>query len=310
MLIWTIAIFLSLIAIPAAVEIVRKPMNRWARRSAPGTFIELSDGVTHYEWLGPLRGPVAVCVHGLTTPSFVWRGLARGMAALGYRVLVYDLYGRGFSDRPAREQNKEFFVRQLDELLTSQEIKQDFTLIGYSMGGSIATCFTAAHPTRVRQLVLLAPAGIRINISRLTRFIMKSGLLGDWLMLAFFARKQRQSIEIEREHPSSVIGLYDQQLNELRYRGYTPAVLASLRGILSERLEAEHRKIGAAGVPVLAVWGRNDDLIPLSALGRLTEWSRNARQEVINGAGHGLVYTHTEHVLDAMKEALRDGLNN
>ncbi|MHA6264068.1 alpha/beta fold hydrolase [Arenibacterium sp. CAU 1754] len=309
-MIWAVAILLTIIAVPAAIEVTRKPMNRWTRRGATGDFVALSDGVTHYEWLGPLRGPVAVCVHGLTTPSFVWRGLARGMAALGYRVLIYDLYGRGFSDRPGGPQDKAFFVRQLDELLRDQEVCDDFTLIGYSMGGAIATCFTAAHPVRVRQLVLLAPAGLRMNLDQMTRFLCKSGWLGDWLMLLLFPRRHRQGIEAEREQPSSVMGIYDLQLKELRYKGFVPAALASLRGILSAPLEAEHRAIHAAGVPVLAVWGREDTVIPLTALGQLTEWSRNARQEVVNGAGHGLVYTHTEHVLDAMKETLRDGLNN
>ena len=48
---------------------------------------------------------------------------------------------------------------------------------------------------------------------------------------------------------------------------------------------------------------------PLSAVGALAEWSRNARQEVIDGAGHGLTYTHTNEVLVAMSEVLQEGLN-
>ncbi|EEB85586.1 alpha/beta fold hydrolase [Roseobacter sp. GAI101] len=69
-------------------------MNDVARGSAPGQFAELSRGVTHYEWVGPARGPVAVCVHGLTTPSFVWRSITKGLVLMGFRTLIYDLYGR------------------------------------------------------------------------------------------------------------------------------------------------------------------------------------------------------------------------
>lgn len=83
-----------------------------------------------------MRGPVAVCVHGLTTPSFVWHGLARGLATFGYRVLIYDLYGRGYSDRAPGHQDQAYFLQQLNDLLEDQQIKGDITLLGYSMGGA------------------------------------------------------------------------------------------------------------------------------------------------------------------------------
>ena len=301
-------LLLVLLAIPLVLETMRKPMDTIARRDAPGEFAELSQGVTHYEWIGPMRGPVAVCVHGLTTPSFVWYGLARGLASLGFRVLIYDLYGRGYSDRPKGLQDKAFFNQQLNDLLEDQEVGSDFTLFGYSMGGAIATSFTAAHPDRIRQLVLLAPAGIEVSSNRFIRFIIRTPVVGDWLMLALYARMHRKGIEAERHLPSSVANIYDLQLNELRFRGFVPAVLSSMRGFLSRPLKEEHRTIHLAGVPVLAIWGRKDDLIPLTAVGTLTEWSRHARQDIVEEAGHGLTYTHTDQVLASVTDALQDGL--
>lgn len=296
------------VTVPYARETLRTPMDRLARRSADGSFVTLSRGVTHYKWLGPVRGPVAVCVHGLTTPSFVWRGLARGLAKLGYRVLIYDLYGRGYSDRPQGLQDAEFFTGQLDDLLHSQGLDEDITLIGYSMGGAIATAYCAAHPERVRQLVLIASAGVQVVRTRLIRFIVDTPALGDWLMLAMYPRRHRIGCEAERDLPSSVDGIVDLQIRELDYKGFVPAVLSSLRGILSRAQEPEHRAIHAAGVPVLAIWGERDALISLSAMGELTRWNREARQEVVAQAGHGLTYTHTDAVLEAMRDTLRDGL--
>lgn len=304
-----IAILVLVAAYPFAVEARRAPMNAVVRQSAPGAMVELSQGVTHVEWHGPVRGPVAVCVHGLTTPSFVWQGLVSGLAAMGYRLLTYDLYGRGFSDRPRGKQDQGFFLQQLEELLTSQDVDEDFTLIGYSMGGSIATCFAAKHPGRVRHLVLLAPAGMSMIANKTTNFIRKTPLLGDWLMLAGFPRKHHAAAEAERDVPSSVPNVSELQQRELAYRGFVPAVLASLRGILARSLEAEHRTIHRAGIPVLAIWARHDDIIPLAAMGKLTEWSRSAHQEVIEEAGHSLVYTHTDAVLSVLSERLREGLN-
>lgn len=306
----TFLVLIGILAVlPFVLEARRKPMGAEERRQAPGTFVDLNKGTTHFQWHGPVRGPVAVCVHGLTTPSFVWQGLTLGLAAMGYRVLTYDLYGRGYSDRPKGAQDAEFFVSQLEELLSSQEVTEDFTLIGYSMGGSIATCFAAKHPDLVRHLVLLAPAGLDFAKDRMTDFIRNTPVLGDWLMLLAFPSRHRKGAEAERGLPSSVPDIIDLQKRELEYRGYVPSVLSSLRGILTRELQQEHRAIHRAGVPVSAIWGRHDDIIPLSAMGKLTEWSRSAHQDVIDNAGHGLVYTHTDDVLAILSERLRSGLN-
>jgi len=298
-----------ILAVPFIAEARRKPMDAEARADATGEFATLSQGVTYFEWLGPTRGPVAVCVHGLTTPSFVWRGLARGLANFGFRVLIYDLYGRGYSDRVPGPQDKAFFLQQLNDLLEHQRVSGDITLLGYSMGGAIATAFAAAHPGRIRHLVLLAPAGMGVGAGRLTRFIARTPLIGDWLMLALFALRYRKTTEAERNLPSSVEGIVDLQQNELRFKGYVPAVLASMRGILAGQLKAQHKEIHRAGIPVLAIWGHEDKTIPLTAMGTLAQWSRDARQDVIDGAGHGLTYTHTDSVLASLSDALRDGLN-
>lgn len=306
---WVIGLLILLAAAPIVIERRRPNMSAQIRETAPGQFTDLNNGITHYQWIGPIRGPVAVCVHGLTTPSFVWQGLARGLAAMGYRVLVYDLYGRGYSDRPSGPQDSTFFVDQLEELLADQGVKDDFTLIGYSMGGAIATAFAAQHPDRVRQLVLLASAGLDTKFGRGVQFTQKVPVLGDWLMLATFARHHRQVALSEVGQPSSVPNISDLMQNEIKYQGYIPAVLASLRGILALDMSSDLKSIHRAGVPVLAVWARHDTTIPLSALGRMTTVCRSAKQEVIDDAGHGLVYTHTDQVLDALQDTLQDGLN-
>ncbi|MBQ4826344.1 alpha/beta hydrolase [Leisingera sp. HS039] len=308
-MIWLLVLVVLLIAAaPFLRERLRKPMNTKVRQSAPGAFAQLSGGLTHYRWSGPLRGPVAVCVHGLTTPSFVWGGVARGLAAMGYRVLSYDLYGRGYSDRPEGLQDSSFFTTQLEQLLQDQEVGDDFTLIGYSMGGAIATAFAAAHPTRLRELILLAPAGFGSSPGRLTRMIRQIPVLGDWLMHALYPALHIRSTEAERNLPSSVPGVVDLQQRELGFQGFIPAVLASLRGILNEDFTDELRGLHKAGVPALVIWGQDDAVIPPNSAGRLAERARSVRQEEIPGAGHGLPYTHTDEVLQIIAENHRRGL--
>jgi pimeloyl-ACP methyl ester carboxylesterase len=282
------------LAAPFVAEALRPAMDDAARKHAPGRFVTLSLGVTHYDWLGPERGPVAVC-----------RGLARSLVAMGYRVLIYDLYGRGYSDRPGGRQNADFFVSQLQDLLASQKITGDITLIGYSMGGSISTAFAARNPSMLRRLILIAPAGMDHAPSRVARFAAAYPVIGDWLMLAFFPRSHRKGTDAERALPSSVEGIADLQQAELRWRGFVPAVLSSLRGMLADLQEAEHREIRARGIPVLAIWGHDDRTIPIRSMGQLALWNREARHEVIQGAGHALAYSHTDAVAAAIRSLSR-----
>lgn len=299
MIAW-VALIALVIAAPFGVEAFRSPMSEEVRAGAPGRFATLSQGTTHYRWIGPTRGPIAVCVHGLTTPSFVWEGIARRLSEAGYRVLIYDLYGRGYSDRPPGRQNRDFFLRQLDDLLGNQGIEDDFTLIGYSMGGAIATAFAEANPGRLRQLILIAPAGIRIAVSPTMRIVRDIPLLGDWLALTFFPHSHRKATEAERALPSAVPNIVDRQQAELQWRGYIPAVVSSLRGILAGDQQQAHRSLAQSELPVTAIWAREDRMIPIRAMGDLAQWNRTALHEVINGAGHGLPYTHTRDVVTAM----------
>ena len=300
-MIWVIVILLGLIAVPLTVEAMRTPMNDARQDAGPGHNVLLSQGRTHYEWLGPERGPVAVCIHGLTTPSFVWRGMAKGLALMGFRVLVYDLYGRGHSETVVGRQDAQFFLTQFDDLMAHETINEPITLLGYSMGGTIAAHVAAAQPSRIKQLVLLAPAGMDLPIPGAVKWARDIPVLGDWLFLAVYPFILRRGIAAEAGVPGSVENITALQQAETDRRGYFPSVLSSLRGVLRHPAKDAHRAIASAGVPTLAVWGETDDVIPLACKETLADWNPGAQQVVVAGAGHGLTYTHTDQVLDAIR---------
>ncbi|MDW4498297.1 alpha/beta hydrolase [Sulfitobacter sp. D35] len=298
---WLTAVLIAALAVtalPWILELRRRPMDDAARQSAPGQFADLPQGRTHYHWTGPTNGPVAVCVHGLTTPGYVWRDVADGLAAMGYRVLVYDHIGRGFSDRARQVQDRAFFIDHLDALLAHEGVDQPVTLLGYSMGGAVATVYAARHPARVRALILLAPAGMGRVAVGVNGMLLNTPLLGDWLMLTTYPKQFREGIEAERASGHDATDVNDRQLAELETRGFVPAVLASLRGLMSEVLEQDHRAILRAGIPVLAIWGREDEVIPLAAADVLTTWNPDVRTVIVDGAGHGLPYTHGQDVIE------------
>lgn len=305
-MIWVLLLAAVIATVPLVVEARRKPMNDAARQIAPGDFANLSQGVTHFRWTGPEGGPVVVCIHGLTTPGFVWTSTAEGLAAEGFRVLRYDLYGRGFSDRPGGHQDSAFFLRQLQDLLEDQRVEEDITLIGYSMGGVIAAAFAADQPAMIRQMVLLAPAGM-LPVAQNLRAMIRTPGLGLWLMLLRYPATLRRGLRAEAHLPTTVPGITALQAAELDYRGFLPAVHSSLRHMLTDPLQDAHKKVRREGIPVLAIWGAEDTVIPLRAMEVLRAWNADAEQHVIEGAGHGLTYTHTDAVLARMIAFTRNG---
>ena len=77
----------------------RGELDAAARAGVPGRFVTLSRGVTHVDVRGPDSGRTVVLVHGFSVPYYIWDSTATALAAQGYRVIRYDLYGRGWSDR-------------------------------------------------------------------------------------------------------------------------------------------------------------------------------------------------------------------
>ena len=110
-----------------------KEIDDEVRASTSGSYIRLSNGFIHYELSGPDSGQPIVLVHGFSVPYFIFDPTFNFLTKAGWRVLRYDLFGRGFSDRPHVRYNIDLFVRQLKELLDALNIKR-VNLIGLSMG--------------------------------------------------------------------------------------------------------------------------------------------------------------------------------
>lgn len=272
----------------------QRPMSKRQRKFAPGQFAQLQDGVIHYEWHGPVDGPVLVLVHGLTTPSFVWRAMVPGLTKAGFRVLTYDHFGRGYSDRPWRRYDLPFYMRALDALLTELEVKGPVHFLGYSMGGGIVAQFSVSHRDWVNHLVLLAPVGF---ITHDPPFAARWPILGDLLTFLFGPSRLRA----EARRSAADENLDDEflrlLLRETRFAGYTGAVLSSARHAVFMDQSRTHEQVRDLSVPLMAIFGRKDDLIGDNAWMRLREINQNAQLDVVEGAGHALAMTHADQVV-------------
>ncbi|SEN33376.1 Lysophospholipase, alpha-beta hydrolase superfamily [Loktanella fryxellensis] len=299
MIAWAVLIALVVaLTVPFVLAVRQSSVDAADRAAAAGQFATLTQGATWLRWHGPARGPVIVAVHGLTTPSRVFDPLAERLGRMGYRVLTYDLYGRGLSDRAAGRQDAAFFLRQLDDVLTDQRVGPDVILMGYSMGGAIVAAFTAAQPHRVGRVILLAPAGMVVTEGRFWSVALRVPILGDWLVATFGARQ----LAAEAAPADTPVGQI--QRAELTRRGGLTAVLSSRRHMLHVSQEQAHRTLGRQDIPVLAVWGGQDRTIPLQALGMLAQWNRNTMQEVVPDADHALPWRHADEVAEIIRTAI------
>ena len=252
--------------------------------------MRLSDGEIHYILRGPEDGQVVVLAHGFGVPHFVFEQIATGLAEAGYRVVLFDHFGRGWSDRPRASYDIDFFDRELDELITALQVKEPIVLLGYSMGGVIAAEFAARHADRVAALVLLAPAGLMIQpfLGKVFGELLRIPLLGDWLWrLRGHALLLNDDVFKEGAAPDR--SLQGDNTVQMTYSGFYNALLQSWRHLPMSDRDAAFRD-AARSVPTLALFGDRDDTIPPQSVDRLRKAAPTAEVEIIEGGSHVMVY--------------------
>ena len=87
-------------------------------------------------------------------------------------------------------------------------------------------------------------------------------------------------------------------------RGFLPALLSSRRNMLAMNSLEDHKQIARLQIPVLAIWGDADPVIPRRSLSKLAELNPEARHVEIKGAGHNLLQTHPTKVATALQNFL------
>jgi len=126
-----------------------------------GELISLKYGKTHYILTGPEDGPLIIFLHGVSLFSFVWNRLAQLLVGRGYRVLLFDFYGHGWSDIPRLRYSVDLLTEQLEELLQQLNLTdKKLILVGHSLGGLVASTFAARYKETVSRLILLNCAGL------------------------------------------------------------------------------------------------------------------------------------------------------
>ncbi|KAG8689685.1 hypothetical protein FRC09_012301 [Ceratobasidium sp. 395] len=128
-----------------------------------GHSVDLPKGRVKYWLIGPEDGKRVVLIHGLSMPSLIWKPVANRLAKTGFRVLIYDLYGRGYTEAPDAQTTNydaDLYITQLALLLQAVGWRKT-RVIGLSMGGAIAAAFASQFPWLVESNVtFIASAGV------------------------------------------------------------------------------------------------------------------------------------------------------
>lgn len=304
-IIFALALLTLLLLIPYWVfDEETKILDDNTRRSLPGQFIKLSDGYVHYELSGPDDGPVAVLVHGISTPYFVWDDTQPALAKAGFKVLRYDLYGRGFSDRPNVTYDEQLFDRQLLELLSALKINKPVDLVGSSMGGALAVIFAARHPENVRRLVLIAPAGYPVKIP-VAGQIGRLPLVGDYMMYAFGNPILSGLIKNNFSKSDKVSAFSEKFGEQTQYAGFKRALQSTLRNFNLDNQKTAFEAVGKQGRQVMLIWGREDKIVPFSNNEMVRAAIRDADFHALDATGHIPHYESPERVNPLMVDFMK-----
>lgn len=261
-LVGAICLVALMVALPMVMDGESLRLGPSLRKKAPGRFLKLPSGITHIRTWGDKSAPLIVLVHGFNGPMTTWERLAPLLAKAGYRVLAYDLIGRGFTERPDVTYDLKRFVKQLKELLDAHT-KQPVILMGSSFGCVVSTEFAMTYPKRVKQLALLGPAGFPAPSERL-KWLLKIPVLSDYLYRIIGDRMMRRATKKYYVTPDKYPQAHKDFRLQQRIKGFKRAALSTLRNAPLHHYEVGWRKLGESKREVLLVWGKKDVSFPYS----------------------------------------------
>lgn len=285
--------------------------------------IRLSRGTTSYTLIDP--GPkydasgdvvephTTVLLHGLTDSCYIWEDIVEVLSCeeiIGAvpRILVFDFYGRGRSPWSGFPCTLDVFVTQLKELLDALNLsRKPVDLVGYCLGGAVATGFSVKFPHLCRSLALINTAGVRLKNP--TRYnILKKKCIGEIVMLRSRARMAENQLDYyyNTSYNAPHRSLIEKQMLMVTWQlnntpGYVGSILSTFRYFPLSGMGDLFAVAGRRNRPVLVIWGNDDNLFPLrKALGTIENAFPEAEIIAIKECGHNPIFEKFDDVATAL----------
>lgn len=263
----------------------RRVLDAEARRAAPGRFVRLADGMTHYEVAGPDSGRVVLLAAAFSVPAYLSDSLFQRLGRDGFRAIRFDYYGRGWSDRPSITYDLDLFAGQMVGLLDSLHVTGAVDVIGLSYGAASVTHLADRHPERVRTLTYVDPV---FNNRRPLPTRERTAANWDWYMVFgggtdAMAMGQLDDFLRPESHPDWVARYRVQQ----QFKGTREAWRRTRAAIAVWPDQGEQlQRVGADARPVLVLWGRQDTSVSLDDVSAVLAAMPRATLVPVDSAGH------------------------
>lgn len=222
-------------------------------------------------------GPAVILIHGFGGDLNTWLFNQEALAG-GRTVYALDLPGHGGSSKDVGDGSLDVLAGTVAGFMDALGIERAH-LAGHSMGGATAMAVATAHPERVASLTLIASAGLGPEIN------------GDFIegFIAAGSRRQMTPVLTMLFADQSLVTrqFVEDTLRSKRIDGVDQALRTLADRLFPGGRQATVLAPALAGldVPVLGIWGREDQILPVDHANALPS---HARVEIIEGKGHSV----------------------
>ncbi len=249
-------------------------------------------------------GQPVVLIHGYPLDGGSWEKQTTALLEAGYRVITYDRRGFGKSSKPTRGYDYDTFAADLKTLLETLDLS-NAVLVGFSMGtGEVARYISTYGSARVARAAFLGslepfvlktednPDGVPQEVfDGLTEAVTAD-------RFAFFTEffKNFYNTDTFLGTPRLSQEALDASWNTAALSGATASVAAQPTWLTDFRGD-----IPKIDVPALILHGTEDNILPIHVTGRrFAKALPSADYVEIDGAPHGLLWTHSAEVNEAL----------
>lgn len=262
----------------------------------------------YYEDQG--EGQPVVLIHGYPLNGHSWEKQTAELLAAGYRVITYDRRGFGKSSKVGTGYDYDTFAADLDTVMETLDLR-DVVLVGFSMGtGELARYVAKYGHDRVAKLAFLAslepylvarednPDGVPQEVfdgieaqARGDRYAWYTAFFSD-----FFNLDDTLGERISQE---AVTAAWNVAVSS------APVAAHAVVSSWIEDFRDDVEQVRASGKPALILHGTADNILPVDATARrFRQALPDAEYVEIEGAPHGLLWTHADEVNAALRSFL------